>query len=161
MRVRHASALPRCWRRIAPHDILTEYDLHVTSGPLRAKLLIFKNRSGLRNFWKKIGKGDLGSKCTGAVNALAYEVHHFSKSGESAYIKADPRYFCVIGLVKGHLNMEVISHESMHAGFAYAKRRTGKFWVSATEMDEEKVCYPAGRIARQINMVLYKEGLYE
>lgn len=58
----------------------------------------------------------------GAVNALASE-------GRRGLVYVDPKYFCVIGLTTGSLSMEVITHESVHAGFAFAKRHKKDFWV--------------------------------
>jgi hypothetical protein len=58
--------------------------------------------------------------------------------------------------------MEIISHESVHAGFAYAKRikKTPRD-QHALSFDEEAVCYPSGAIAAAINRAVYKAGLHE
>ena len=160
MKIRHAKPLPRCFSR-QWKTIIAEGDIAVRpSAKLHAKLLIFETTKDLRTFWKSIGH-DIGAKTLGAVNALSHEIHSFSKDGEKSWMECDPRYFCIIGLVKKHLRMEIICHESIHAGFAYAKRRRGDFWTHAREMDEESVCYPAGRIASAINRFLHDRGLYD
>lgn len=75
-------------------------------------------------------------------------------------VYVDPRYFCVIGLVRGHLSMEIISHEAVHAGCAYAKRGARAPWHDALGFDEEHIAYPAGRIAAAINRALWAAKLY-
>lgn len=174
MRIVHSRRrLPRIWSNHpeARGLVVAETDIAITNGPLRAKLLVFRNRTALRQFWEKAlnksGHGEkLSLRCEGAVNSLMHKHRKVNADGsEKTWIEVDPRYFCIIGLVKGMSEfasaMEIVAHESMHAGFAYAKRvnRDG-FWVKASGMDEEDVCYPAGRIARKINLFLAKRGLY-
>lgn len=166
MRIRHSkSPIPR---RFSDHPaggaILAEADIGLSKhARLRCKLLVFKTPTALRRFWRDaLGRGELGRGCAGCVSALACQITSFRNGIESApYVEADPRYFCVIGLTQGNLSMEVISHESTHAGFAHAKRHKGDFWTDASEMGEESICYPAGRIAAAINRFLNKHGLYK
>lgn len=103
----------------------------------------------------------MGRWCKGAVNGLFCEVIQFHKDGtESSFIEADPRYFCAIGLVKGHLYGEIICHESVHAAFNYVKRVRRSPWdAHAKDFDEEAICYPAGRIAAEISNALDRAGL--
>jgi hypothetical protein len=94
----------------------------------------------------------------GAVNALSSEV---LCNGKPMFLECDPRYFCVIGLTIGNLSMECITHESVHAGFAFAARHRRDFWVpQPQDYCEEDVAYPAGRIAKRINAFLHDNGLY-
>lgn len=102
----------------------------------------------------------------GAVNHLSCERIVFpgknSKKQERHWIEADPRYFCVIGLVKGFLSMEIICHEAVHAGLAYAKRHRRAPWDEhIRHFEEEALCYPSGKIAAAINRAIFKAGLYE
>jgi hypothetical protein len=158
-RIRHtAKPLPRDWSDFP--GVVAENDIKLTpKSRLAAKLLVFKNRKALNAFWANCLGRPMGFGALGAVNALATE--HVGPEGV-AFIECDPRYFCVIGLVIGHLSMEIITHESVHAGFAFANRHKRDFWVPQTdEFCEEDVCYPAGRIAKRINAFLYDKGLYQ
>ena len=105
--------------------------------------------------------GDLGPQCLGAVNGLGYERVDFTEGQQRSTLVCDPRYFAVMGLVLGHLNMEIVTHESVHAAFAYARRHRKDLWCDPGELEEEAVCYPAGIIAKRINAWLHDEGLYE
>lgn len=163
MRVHHTKRpLPRHFaRHPAALGLIAEHDIRMKHGRLHAKLLIFDKPVSLRAFWKAIRGVSLGRSALGAVNALAYERINFMRGDESHSMECDPRYFCMIGLCKTHLSMEIISHEATHAGFAYAKRRKGDAWIAAMDFDEEFIAYPAGRIAASINRFLYRKKLYE
>jgi hypothetical protein len=165
MKVRHSKTpIPHCFRQHpAGADILVEADIGVTGRrAMQAKLLVFKTPAALRRFWRDgLGKADLGKGCLGAVTALACEVLIFEPGNrETTFLEVDPRYYCVIGLTVDNLNMEVVVHEAMHAGFAYAKRHARNFWVEDGPLDEESVCYPSGKIAAAINRFLHDKGLY-
>jgi hypothetical protein len=158
-----APPLPRVWAtHKSMRGLLLERDVPVNSGKLRAKLLVFDNTVNLRHFWRHgVSMGELGRFCKGAVNGLFHEVLTFSGPKETAHIEADPRYFCVIGLVKGHLSAEIVAHECIHAAFNFVKRKARCPWdVLAKDMNEEAVCYPAGRLVGRINDILHAEGLY-
>jgi len=63
-------------------------------------------------------------------------------------------------LVEDHLTMRIITHESVHAGFAFAKRRARSWWdAEARAFDEEAIAYPTGEIARNIVVALNRHGL--
>lgn len=165
MRLVHAKRrLPKCWAGLpGARGIVFEGDIRIRASRLRAKLLVFDRATSLRAFWKgPMGKGELGRGCLGAVNQLRMDVMVFNPGRpERCYIEADARYFCVIGLIQTHLSMEIICHEAIHAGFAYAKRVRRSPWdAQARHFDEEAVCYPAGRIAGAINRALYKAGVF-
>jgi hypothetical protein len=165
MRIKLAKPIRRDWsRHPAAKGLLLDTDIGVGHGRLKAKLLVFRNQTSLHHFWRHgLRKSNLGRFCLGAVNALAVEVLCVERKGapEKRWIEADPRYFCVIGLVQGFLSMEIICHEAIHAGFAFAKRKARSPWeAQALQFDEEAVCYPAGAIAAAINRALDKAGLY-
>ena len=166
MRVVHLS--PGLPRRISTHPkargIVSAADIFVTGGArLRLKAVVFKRQSDLVHFWKHVlGRPHLGSKCLGAVNALGFEQINMSADGrERSTLVCDSRYFAIMGLVLGHLNMEIVTHESVHAAFAYARRQRKDLWVSSGDLEEEAVCYPAGIIAKRVNAWLHEEGLYK
>lgn len=160
MRVRRTrTPLPRSFAaHPAAHALVAEADLRIGGrGSMRAKLLVFKTSAALTRFWREALGLRMSAGALGAVNALASDVE--GQSGR--YIECDPTYFCVIGLTLPALCMEVITHEAVHAGFAFAKRHRRDFWVEQDEgYDEEDVCYPAGRIAKRINAFLHEKGLY-
>jgi hypothetical protein len=119
-------------------------------------LIIFKNPTALQRAWRKLRLDSLGRGCVGVVHQLAYTAK------ERTEMHVDPRYFAIMGLAVTHLGTEVITHESVHAGYAYAKRVWERnLWVGAKHLDEENVCYPAGLIARGIVNVLYDNHLVE
>lgn len=144
--------------------VIAAADIFVTGrARLRLKVVVFESTKWLRHFWKEVlgRQDDLGRTCRGAVNGLAYEQISFKPGQpERSTMMVDPRYYAIMGLVKGHLNMEIITHESVHAAFAYARRHHRNMWAGQNDLEEENVCYPAGRIARQINIFLHEEGLY-
>lgn len=159
--------LPRTWAtHPAAQGVLLEKDIGTGFGRLRAKLLVFKNRSALKNFWRSGVGSKLHGQVQGAVNGLYEEVIQVqprgSKKPDTSCLRVDPRYFCVIGLTRGFLSMEIISHEAVHAAFAFTKRKTRSPWdCHARDFDEEAIAYPAGRIAAAINRTLHAAKLYK
>lgn len=154
--------LPRSWSRLH-RGIVAETDISPSrGGDLRAKLLIFRTARDLREFWKKRIKNDLSRGTVAAVNGLwrTGELHRRDERVER-WMEADRRYFCVIGLILSRLGMEIVSHESVHAGFCYAKRVRRLPWGTVHDFDEEHVAYPAGAIAAGIARFLYRKGFYK
>lgn len=137
-------------------------DIPVNSGRLRAKIVVFDTSKNMRAFWnRRLGltkHSDIGPRCLGAVNRLSL---CFEKIPEGTRtIQFDRRYFCVIGLLKKHLTMRIISHESVHAGYAFEKRRSRSWWdVAAKRLDEEAIAYPTGEIAAGIVRFLTRKKL--
>jgi hypothetical protein len=160
MRLRHSEKpLPT---NFANHPqakgIVTETDVRIARSRLMAKVIVFHNRKHLREFWKRVLGLDLGSKCDGAVNALIFTEQTYEGGKLTAeYLVADKRYFCVIGLLREQHNMEVISHEAVHAGFCYAKRVRRTPWnAQVKHFEEEAIAYPAGEVAAAINRIYYR-----
>lgn len=160
-RIRLKYKLPR--RFASSPGLLAHGDVRVNRGRLRAKVLVFDKPASLHRFWKVgLRKGALGTRCLGAVNALGCYCSKFSKAGEIRTIETDHRYFCVIGLVVGHLSMKVITHESVHAAFAFANRKSRAWWdKEAKSNDEESIAYPVGEIASGIVGLLLREKLLD
>lgn len=155
-------------RSISSHPkargIKAEADIWVTGkARLRLKVVVFEKKADLHHFWREVlGRNHLGDNCLGAVNGLAYEeVTITPGKPERSTMWVDPRYFAIMGLAYGHLNMEIVTHESGHAAFAYARRHHRDMWVERGDLEEENVCYPLGRIAKRINAFLHDEGLYK
>lgn len=157
--------IPRCFsRHPAARGVVAERDLTITRrGRLAAKLLVFRRQLDLAHFWNKGLHSSIGPRCRGVVHALCHEVITIKPGKpERRHIAADPRYYCVIGLLQGHLTMEVICHESVHVGFAHAKRIRRTPWDElAKEFDEEAIAYPTGAIASAINRALWDAGLFK
>lgn len=163
--------LPRVWSgRFS--GIAAEADICPTDrGRLYAKLLVFESHRNMNAFWKKLGKfgkdntagrTTAGRTTAGIVQMLAVWREKFvdGKLVRRYMAETDPRYFCIIALIRKHLSMRFIAHEAVHAGFCYAKRVKGRPWWAALECDEEAVAYPAGEIAAKINRFLYRKKLY-
>lgn len=141
--------------------LVRECDICITqSARLHAKVAVFKNLSSMRHFWKLIDKPQ--PKALAVVCQLSSTRYRIDAQGNeyNHRLEVDPRYFCLMTFALGHLNMEIVSHESVHAGFAYARRVKRSPFKAALRFDEEAIAYPAGRIARSLNGWLYKHDLY-
>ena len=153
-------SIPRNWSRSWPY-IVHEFDVRpARRGRLFCKVLIFKNGRDLRRFWRE-GLGHGTSGALGVVDRLVWTRQKINRDGTEGRIRIiqDRRYFCVMGLLVGHLTMNVLTHECAHAGFAYAKRVRRSPWAEIGDLDEELVCYPAGLIAAAIVRRLGRLGL--
>jgi len=159
--------LPRDWSKHAEYkDVVFDCEVKVTrESRLRAKVLVFKDRKAMRLFWTKaLGRPEL-TKCTAAVCSTITHITTFSKQKDKPQRpperRVDPRYFCVLGFVDGALTPDYITHESVHAAFAYDRRVRGKHHWPDRHEPEESICYPAGRIADEIIRRFHKEGLFD
>lgn len=152
--------LPRVWKTHRACDAVFEADVRpYRRSRLAAKVLVFKNKRGLRVFWKSALGHDLGPDCDGAVNGLGCDVENPSLG--TRWQEVDKNYFCVIGFALNTLGTTVLTHEAAHAGFAYAKRVGTRGMKGEGNPYEESVCYPAGSIAAKINDLFYKRGVYD
>ena len=162
---------PRRWKDAYAGGDKALLEKDIKLGKLYLKLLVFRNRAELRKFWNSAEPtecgGGLERDVCGVVSALQYELQTFADADDefdpSPVMEVDKRYFAVMGLVKAYLGMEVVTHECVHAAFSYAKRLGPKTpWAKAVDgLDEEAVCYPAGRIARLVVTALNDAGLYD
>lgn len=152
--------LPRRWGGVrgGPQPV-AEFDVRVCNrGRLAAKVMVFRTQADLKTWWRVVLGVPLGGRAMAAVNMLQYWVE--KSPGRRRGMVVDSRYFCLMGFVQRWLSMEIITHESVHAGYAYAKRARRTPWAEYTELDEERVAYPAGKIAAAINRLFHKRGLY-
>lgn len=138
--------------------IIGAWDISVDGGPA-AKTIIFESRVAMRRFYdnlRPLGIGicprtGLGRRCCGFVNAM--------RSTGPDEVVVDRRYFCVVGLVQGLLTQEYLTHEACHVGFAHALRHGEVSAFHDPRNTEENVCYPAGRWAEQVMIVIENEGI--
>lgn len=162
-RVKIVSRLPTNWADF--RGLVAQGDIRVNQGRLRAKLVVFDTQKSLRLFWNKrlgLHSQPLGTKCLGVVNSLRLCKERFGKGDAPAVrqIDLDRRYFCIIGLLKDHLTMRIISHESVHAAYAFEQRRVRSWWdAEARQHDEEAIAYPVGEIAANIVRFLNRKKL--
>lgn len=165
MKIRHSkNPLPRLFYPLHK-GIVNEASLRISKkSRLRAKLLIFENNAQMKDFFTRVldRPHSVTKDTRGVVSALSWTVENYKKGKEpQRFLEVDPVYFCLIGLIVGHLRMEIICHEAVHAAFAYKARQSRRVWSDKDELDEEEICYPAGIIASQINRFLHDEGLYQ
>lgn len=159
--------MPKRWKAAfgMGEELLLERDLRI--GSLFLKLLVFSTPERMRRFWNRCPHTRPGGKlergALGVVSPLSCEFRDYSKTNwPNPVMEVDRRYFCAVGLSRHNLGTEVLTHEGAHAAFAYAKRtRARSLWAAAMDgLEEEWVCYPAGRINRMMVDALYKAGLY-
>lgn len=145
--------------------IVLDRSLKMSRGSrLKLRLLVFENWSSMNRFWKNnLRAGGLDRRTLGVVQTLSREISYKRGQEGKSRIVHHPTYFALMGLLKSHLAANVIAHESVHAGFAYAKRLGGRVtWDGqALEFDEEAVAYPTGNVARLVNDCLYHAGLLQ
>jgi hypothetical protein len=169
--VPYKRSLPTSWINMRRNSgIVAECDVSFSRGSrIAAKVLFFKNKTDLRKFWDWLRDGHgtkvggIGKGCEGVVNSLMVQVEDYSKGEDSprrVFLRGDPRYFCVVGLLTNRLTMEIVTHESVHVGFAYAKRKGRRNLFRGIDPDnpEEEVCYPAGRFAAAVVSYAQRKG---
>lgn len=152
--------------KVLNRGIVGAWDIHFHFTKLAAKTIVFETVRDLIVFHGELARRGItfSEKLTGDVRGcvckLATEVTNI-QTGKFKHYEVDPRYFCVVLLVEGHLNIEYIGHEAMHVGFAYDLRKGTKnqFYEPDTDISEEAVCYPAGIWLRQFARIMSNEGL--
>ena len=142
--------------------IVDAWDICVrVHGRLFLKVVVFESEKAMRIFWNKAVSPDSGwtKGTSGVVSELSMDVVKFTKAGEVHMKEVDPRYFAIMGLIRGRTDDEVLAHESVHAGFAYARRlgKRSRFYEKHG-LDDEMVCYPAGRISAALRLCIPREG---
>jgi hypothetical protein len=159
--------LPTDWSTLpGSEEILFSSDIAVSpNSTLKAKVLVFRDLVALQRFWRLgLGRPKLADNVYAVVNDMTSTVTLQTPRGKPKpppIWEVDPTYFCVAGFIIGKLNMECITHESVHAAYAYARRVAGRKTWPDNENPEEQVCYPAGRIAAVINRIFHRHGLYD
>ena len=162
-------------KRIKAEGVVAQKDLTIgAEGDPKAKLLVFKNRTLMRKFYKSVlpalrGGGEeyqnagLGARCLGFVNQMRVDCYRVPEEGDLEWTRSevDRRYFCLVGLVEGHLTAEVITHEAVHVGFAWDIRTRGSGPFEDPHNPEENVCYLAGRFVNEVLTVIKEHKLRE
>ncbi len=144
--------------------MIAQRSLSIYGSSLKFKLVLFNKPRHLHRWWRSFFGSHLSSNCLGAVNQCMTQFEKVDKNGVVAVTRAvyDRRHFCVVGLTSDNLGMEVITHESVHAGYCFARRSKRAAWNHlALEFDEESVAYPAGKVARSIVKFLDQERLFK
>jgi hypothetical protein len=167
--IRHRSsygALPLDWSKL-PHyeDIVFSCEVRVSrQSRLRVKALVFKDGKAMRRFWKvSLERPPLSTDIVAVCGENSTEITYpkeKDKPQRPSEMRVDPRYVCVLGFIEGFLTPEYITHESVHAAYAYDRRVQGKNHWPDNDQPEERICYPAGIIAGQIIRKLHKGGLF-
>lgn len=162
MRITFGKPIPQSFRdHPLAKGLIAEADFNCSKGAvLHCKVLLFSHRGAMNRFFSKALNVRSDKRSLGICAKLVTEVTDYSKSGNTTVrMECDRRYFAVMGLVMGNLCSEIIAHECMHAGFAHAKRIKRSPFLPYAELDEELVCYPAGRLVGDITEWLH-EGRY-
>lgn len=162
MNIRTRKIIRARYPRSTP-GLVVQGDIWVRPRGPRAKVLVFDSSKTLAQFSRDHLQGGVDKHSLGMVCDLGRHVIRVGKDGsETEHWLCDSQYFCLIGLVEGHLGTEVITHESVHAAFAWCRRVKKNPWDRhAVDLEEELVCYPAGRIARRVIIFLDQNGFYD
>jgi hypothetical protein len=160
------TVLPRDWSTLrGAEGLVLQSDVSVSKGSsLHVKVLLFQDLPSMHRFWKLgLGRPALSPDTLAVSNPLTDEVHFCKTKGipqRPPELQVDPRYFCALGFARDCLTYEFVVHESIHAGFAYSRRVRGKHrWYDDDSRGEERVCYPAGRIAESIFKLFANERM--
>jgi hypothetical protein len=151
-----ASRLPTNWNRMRTYGRLIKHACDIrldATKRLRLKVLVFKSNSDLRAFWagalKNRGICRMTNACVTELVAHAYGPPNYDVITRR---DVDARYYAVMGLIsKRSMSLEIIAHESVHAAYAY-DNRLGKRnpFIERPGNDEERICYPAGKITELV-----------
>lgn len=162
MRVTHTETpLPRRWLGSKLGEgAVAEADVVIRRrGRLAVKVLVYGGKRALRRGWKTVTGRDPGTGCAGVCVELGEVATAYGPDGSETRRRiCDRRYVAVIGLLRSKLTMSVITHESVHAAFAYSRRNTAPA-PDEGKNAEERVCYPAGAIAAGVVAALYRVKL--
>lgn len=123
--------------------LIAERDFRMPGTRVWLKVLIFDTRKSMRRFTRR--GFCFGAPPTGCP-AFCAPLESECSRGEMV----DPRYFAVVFLTARALRQDVITHEAVHAAFAFRRRRPRFRWMDM-DNEEESICYPAGIIARMIH----------
>lgn len=126
--------------------LITQHDIAVTrASKLRMKLLVFHSLTSMRAFWSAHMPQPICRDTHGVVWDMRWIVE---VDGREVRWEVDPRYFAVMGLAATKLSMNIITHECVHAAFAYSRRVKPKW--PGEPANEEAIAYPAGFIGRKV-----------
>lgn len=159
-RTKNVALVPLVTQSLVPFLAKAKLDRDIEPYPgarFKIRLVVF---DGLRSM-SAYGRS-LGAQMFDGDNAFVYTGTGFypATRNQPRQFYADSKYFCVMVFHVGALSLELIAHESVHAGFAIAKRRVRDPWRHLFKDPEEWVAYPAGRIMEAVTNEMRKSGLY-
>jgi hypothetical protein len=120
---------------------------------IHLKVLVFETAVAMREMFQKMG-GDPGRNSGGCVLYCSRDHNDFRDGKETATRYVDPRFFAVMGLVAGRIDLDTLTHECVHAAEAYADRFPHLKWPNQRVSPFEKYCYPAGILTQYLCGVL-------
>jgi len=153
-------SVPRSYRRHHKElGILHEFDVRLDPrSRLKAKVLIFKSKRPMQRFCDKVLDRQIGYGFEAAVMNHHCHIYNFDNGKERQFLEVDPRYVCTAVFHQKALNLEIISHESVHVGHAYAERNRRRKWPGQDGNGEEAIAYPSGIFTQQVIDNLFRIG---
>lgn len=153
-------SVPRSYRRHHKElGILNEFDVALDKrSRLRAKVLIFKSKRPMQRFCNKVLDRQIGYAFEAAVMNHQQHVYNFDNGKERQFLEVDPRYVCTAVFHQKALSVEIIAHEAVHVGHAYAERRRSRKWPNQDDNEEEAIAYPTGIFTQQLINKLFRIG---
>lgn len=112
-------------------------------GRLRGRVVVFKTQKSMREQFRE-----------------AFDVILPQDTAAAVVVLETGNYFCCMGFAKKTLTMEFICHEAVHAAHAYRARVKRDIYPGEEGDEEERIAYPAGKIASVINKWAKQEKLY-
>lgn len=149
--IRNLTPLHGDYRILESFDVKAKY-----GGKLSLKVVVFKDFKGMEDFTDEIIYSGMGTglhpKTAAIVSRLDSKVERYDDQGNlsESFLEVDKNYFAAMCLIKDRINLEVLAHECVHAGYAYAKRTGKAYDERALDLDEENVAYPTGYLFTEI-----------
>ena len=133
-----------------------EADMRVTPrSRIRYKVVIFETQHCLLQFWGHFFRYQLPDNALAAVRDVSTTVWGPANGG-TEYLRVDPKYFAVVGLVDRHITTNVLAHEAAHLAYAYDRRMGKRNPFIDPHNHEEQLAYPVGIITQQLTDLLVK-----
>ena len=151
----------RKWGKLIENECSVKLTRH---SRLLVKVCIFKNWKAMDDFFTHyLGRpGSVDRHTLGICTRLDAHVESYTTEPPTTILECDRRYIAMIGLITGHVTQEIVIHESIHAGIAYASRARSVRWCPADSWsDEESICYPSANISAQLLTYLREQELLE
>lgn len=143
----------------AATGLLHEFSIRITPRGKAAKVLVFKNNSGMNKFWKgALGSFGIGRDTGALVTPLYSDCYFIDEDKERHVTLVDRGFFCVVGFRSDLLTEEVVAHEAVHVGTCHSETSRTK-WPGQEDKDDERIAYPAGRFYSQTVRKLRALGL--
>ena len=134
---------------------------------LGLRVLIAPNLKALAQLRKVVLGQDTNGRTHGLVNSLTYRSVKFRKNGDEIdTVVRDEALYAVMILSATKCGVETVVHECGHAAIYYATRARSHTWNGRiakhdADRDDERICYPLGKIARGVFRILYNAGVWK